>query len=308
MAGGHLVSLRRQLEHQYEIQIIQWHDQKDVARVQTLKHGDLCLKPFQFPAEDVQFIADVQTHLQRSGFLYSPRMFVTRHGHSWLKYNNHRYILTNWIAGQSPSYKRHSQLRKSVRTLAVFHQYAQNLGTVCMPAARDRIHTLEQRFQEADACIAENRSRVRESRAFRALCDEALRHLRTAAAQRAIFAEATTKALVHGDFNYPNLIVDEQGHHQLIDFENTSHYVRMEDLAHIIHRNHPWELDGTKRVMEVYNHVRAISQDDLRLLVALLCEPYPLIRTLRQRRFSDVREMPRATRLEQYARGLDEWV
>jgi CotS family spore coat protein len=298
------VSLQTELEHQYGIEIRQWRDMKDVVCVETQKHGHLCLKPFHFPAEEVQFIADVLQHLERKGFPYSPRMQTTRQGQYWMSYGHRRYILTNWIHGQAPAFEHPTQLRKSVRTLARFHKHAQNMDATCIPIGRNRVPNLEKRFRDAEGRIGLNHDKVKDTKPFQEICREAIRHLKTANAKRAIAAEAACTAFVHGDFNYPNIVVDEHKHHQLIDFENTSHYVRMEDLAHIIHRNHPWQADGGLRLIEVYDQVRPIHGDDLRLLVALLCEPYPLIRMLRQKRPIRSGTLPAAAVIVKYATSL----
>lgn len=112
----------------------------------------------------------------------------------------------------------------------------------------------------------------------KAVC--ALHFLRGNDAQAAIRREIRAKAYVHGDYNYHNIVVDSSGHYNLIDFDKTALQVRMYDLAHIMYRICPWNDDRASRLIEIYDRARPLSRGDIRLLVALLCLPGSLIRSI----------------------------
>jgi Ser/Thr protein kinase RdoA (MazF antagonist) len=122
----------------------------------------------------------------------------------------------------------------------------------------------------------------------------------------AVKHEASVGAFVHGDYNYPNLIFDRERFIHLIDFENTSHQVRMTDLAHILHRNVAWMGDETLRWIEYYDRTRPLSSGDKHLLFALLHVPYPLVRAIRLHKCRQkIRNaMPKAKMIDQYVSSL----
>lgn len=84
----------------------------------------------------------------------------------------------------------------------------------------------------------------------------------------------------------------------------------MEDLAHVLHRNAPWQVHQMSRLIEVYDRVRPLAQDDLHLLVALLLQPYPLIRALRAGRSIHAIQsrLPGTSLVKRYVRQLEQLV
>jgi CotS family spore coat protein len=302
------MSLLSDIEHAYGIQVRKCKKVKDVYRIETKQSGPLCLKQYHVSAEDIQFIAAIQSHLTQSGFLYSPRILLTREQKPSFQKDGAYYMLTNWVDGCAPLFKDENQLKRGVHTLAHFHRYAKRIACPIIPDTRIRVWNLENRFRYARQ-VVETGYNTDTARQFAIieLCEQALEQLANAHVHSAIEHEARVRAFVHGDYNYPNLVVDEHGRNQLIDFDNTSCYVRMEDLAHIIHRNRPWNVDGAFRLIEEYDHVRPIRKGDFHLLITLLYEPYPLVRAIKQkRRHPGIVNptVPRAYILKRYSRQL----
>ncbi len=301
-------SFLTEIEHQYGIRISKYYALRDVYRIETTRKEDLCLKPYRIPAGEVRFITAVLNHLVQNGFLYSPRLFLTYRQSPYFQYGNNFYMLTNWVNGKSPIFQDMRQLRKSVRTLARFHRHAESLNIIEVPDGRLRVWSLKKRFECAKQTIQkdyggdDSRKRIAVE-----MCERALEMLTNESVTKALEREAEAKAFVHGDYNYPNLVVDQHNHHHLIDFDNTSYHARMEDLAHIIHRNYPWRNDGAIRLIDIYNRVRIIEKNDIYLLVALLYEPYPLIRAIQQKKrhphLNDI-VMPSVSTFKQYSNFL----
>jgi Ser/Thr protein kinase RdoA (MazF antagonist) len=92
----------------------------------------------------------------------------------------------------------------------------------------------------------------------------------------------------------------------MIDFENTSMNVRMQDFSHILHRKFPWKGKETLRWIEYYNQQRLLSMEDLHLLHTLLLVPYPVIRALKlQKRVQHVKiVLPTSKQIRNYADDL----
>lgn len=272
----------RDIEKAYGIDILRIRAVKDVYQIHTRRHGLQCLKPYDFCDEDVEFIARVQQHLVDTGFSFGPKTLLTRDNRMFTHANGHRYMITNWVQGQSPSFRFAAQLKESVRQLARFHKHAKHLSVPTIPQRRLKVWHLEDRLKRTRQII-KNMYQGLLSKEFAELCEESLLQVTTSSVRQAVGREFERKAFVHGDYNYSNLVMDTKGRHHIIDFDNTSLNVRMEDLAHVIHRNYPWDVDATLRLIECYDCVRSIGQDDLLLLRALLYEPYPIMRAIGQR-------------------------
>ncbi len=138
-----------------------------------------------------------------------------------------------------------------------------------------------------------------------ALCEEVLYRLQQPKVRAAIQQEQKAAALIHGDYNYPNLVKDRQLKIHLIDFENCSLHVRMKDLSHLLHRNCLWNATKMLRAIDFYQRYRPLSTQDLHLLHTLLISPYHVVRNLRIGGFrSAKRVIPSFVHLNKYRREL----
>jgi CotS family spore coat protein len=277
------MTLKAEVEKEYGIKVLDWKPVKDVFQIRCKPHGVLCLKPYKCVFEEVQFIAAVQEHVYQQGFRYVPKTLRTRDDQLAIQYAHQWYMLTPWVAGKAPVFRDARQLHDAIRTLGVFHTHAQNFPRSSVPPKRYKIdHILEQLVQ--DRKLIQRSYQGTDRMTLLNLCDESIRQFRHPKVSKAIIHEAALGALIHGDYNYPNIVRDVRRHYHLIDFENASMNTRMEDLAHIIHRNAPWQPEKMMRLIDWYDHARPLNSGDLSILAALLYRPYPVVRSLHQQR------------------------
>jgi Ser/Thr protein kinase RdoA (MazF antagonist) len=274
------------IEQEYGIKILKQVKVRDVYKLITQNHGILCLKSYPIPEAEIRFIAQVFTHLVGKNFRYGPKILLTLSQSPWITRNEVHYMLTNWVVGRNPDFNKRTQFKKALRILARYHSVAQGLPDQQIPQARIRYNKLQERITSYRNLLGQNPKTGR----FISNCNEALEHLNRTTVEKAIEQEQAAFAFVHGDFNYPNLILDSSRSIHMIDFENTSLNVRMQDFSHILHRNFPWQGKETLRWIEYYNRKRPLSTEDLHLLFTLLLVPYPIIRSLQhQKRVQQVK-------------------
>jgi Ser/Thr protein kinase RdoA (MazF antagonist) len=259
---------------------------RDVYRLLTTRGRVLCIKSYPIPETEVRFIAQVMIQLAETGFRYSPRIVPTSDQALWTMRKDKAFMITNWVRGRAPNFGDRSEWKKAIRTLAEFHRHAERTAIHDVPPGRNRFAQLPNVIADYRTNLIEYQS-VENMSACVSLCDDAIRY-------------------VHGDYNYPNLIFDRQRFIHLIDFENTSHQVRMSDLAHILHRNVAWMGDETLRWIEYYDRTRPLSSGDRHLLFALLHVPYPLVRAIRLHKCRQkIRNaIPKAKMIDQYVSSL----
>jgi CotS family spore coat protein len=262
------------IEQEYGIKILKQLKVRDVYKLITQNHGILCLKSYNIPEMEIRFIVQVLTHLVASDFRYGPKILSTLSQSPWITRNEVHYMLTNWVVGQNPDFDKRIHFKKALRILAKFHSVAQGLPNQHIPEARIRYNKLWERFTSYRNILGQNSK----MEPFISNCNEALEQLNRTTVVKAIDQEQAAFAFVHGDFNYPNLILDRSRSIHLIDFDNTSLNVRMQDFSHILHRNFPWRGKEILCWIEYYNRKRSLSKEDLHLLHTLLLIPYPVIR------------------------------
>jgi len=289
------------LEEEYGIRIVKQVKVRDVYKIFTRNHGVLCLKSYHISESEMVFITEVFTHLAAHEFVHCPRILLTVAQLPWITRDGIHYMLTNWVIGEHPEFKRREHFKKGIHLLARFHTVAQGLSASHIP---ERI-----RYNSLRALITSYRGKLGEYQRMGrmiALCDEALDQLHHSAVIKAIAHEQAAVAFVHGDYNYPNLVLDTSKSMHMIDFDNTSLNARMQDFSHILHRNLPWRGRETLRYIEYYDHMRSLSKEDLHLLHTLLLVPYPIIRAVRRNKSMKhaQRRLPTTKQIKDYKKEL----
>jgi Ser/Thr protein kinase RdoA (MazF antagonist) len=299
------LSITHDIEEAYPLTIRNSTRIRDVYRLLTAKGRMLCSKSYDIPEPEVHFIARVMMHLAETGFQYGPRIIPTKSQALWAIRKEKPYMITNWVRGRSPKFKERLEWKKAIRTLATFHQHAEGITLDDVPPGRDRIAFLPNMIDHYRVTISEHKG-IGDMSAFISLCDEATYYINQPMSLEATNHEMSVRAFVHGDYNFPNLVIDRKDSIHLIDFENTSLQARMTDLAHILHRNFPWNGEDTVRWIEYYDHIRPISSVDRHLLFALLHVPYPLVRAIRLNKNNKIikSRLPQTRMIDQYVNTL----
>jgi CotS family spore coat protein len=289
------------IEQEYGIKITEWAKIRDVYRVITQDHGILCLKTYATPESEICFITHVIRHLFENGFAYAPKMILTLGGSPWITCNETHYVLSNWVVGEHPDFYNKKHYKKALRLLAKFHSAAQGISCLEVPDKRFKYNNMQDKVKRYRDIL----SAYPKTEHLISCCDEAIDHLNYTEVIQAIEQEQAAAAFVHGDYNYPNLVKDTSRDIHMIDFENTSLNVRMQDFAHILHRNLAWEGQETLRWIEYYDRKRPLSREDLHLLLSLLLVPYPVMRRILNKRLQPDRNvLPTAEQVTNYANEL----
>ncbi|OPH52162.1 hypothetical protein BC351_33030 [Paenibacillus ferrarius] len=299
------MSIIHDIEEAYPIVIRKSKRIRDVYRLKTMEGRDLCSKNYDNSEQEVDFIARVMNHLIEKGFQYGPRITSSKSQMQWMMRNEKPYMITNWVRGRSPDFENLTEWKKAIRTLASFHLHAEGLTLQDIPPGRNRYAFLQNLIEDYRQTLSEYQG-AGELGALITLCNDAIYHLNQPKSIEAMTHEASVHAFAHGDYNYPNLVIDRRGSIHLIDFENTSLQARLTDLSHILHRNCSWNGEEMIRWIEYYDRKRPLSSADRHLLFSLLLVPYPFIRAIRLKK-SDKRikeAIPQTRSIAKYVNGL----
>jgi CotS family spore coat protein len=299
------LSIINDIEEAYPILIRKSTRVRDVYRLKTLEGRVLCSKSYDNPETEMDFIARVMIHLVETGFHYGPQIIPSRSQALWMMRKEKPYMITNWVRGRSPDFKNKTEWKKAIRTLAAFHTHAEGINLQDVPAARDRYAYLQSLIESYHQTLSEYQG-GEEMRGCVSLCNDAIHYFNQPMSVEAMDHEVSVRAFAHGDFNYPNLVIDRFESIHLIDFENTSLQARMTDLSHILHRNFSWNGEEMVRWIDYYDRKRPLSSADRHLLFALLHAPYPLIREIRLKK-SDRRikeAIPQTKTINKYVNEL----
>ncbi|WP_282941150.1 aminoglycoside phosphotransferase family protein [Paenibacillus sp. RC67] len=296
------MSFWRELEARYGIQIVKKYKIRDVYHLKTMSHGHLCLKFYEIPEDELRFISQVFLQLSAAGFEKSPTLLSTLDQAFWIARGSAYGMITNWAVGRQPDLTSRSDFKKTVRTLAKFHRVSIGFPEGEVPEARVRYSKMGEQIAEYKEVLLPYKGLER----LTSICDIVLSDLQQPGIVKGIEKEQSLRTFVHGDYNYPNLVKNSAGKIQMIDFENTSLHIRVQDLAHLLHRNFPWQGETMIRWVEYYDSKRTLSKGEKLLLRLLLLVPYPVVRSLRRNKHLNRLDppLPSAEQFRQYVHDL----
>lgn len=270
------MSMRSLIEEKFGIHIVQRVKVRDVYKL-IARNRSYCLKGYAVSEEEVRFLARIFTFLEQRGFNRGQRLYPTLQQTPYITRGNVHYMLTNWVEGRNPNFKQKADFKKAIRTLAKFHSAAEGFPIAEAPAGRVRYSTKRSDLSEYIAILGKYKSTTH----LVPLCEQVIESFNRPRVIQAMEAEQRAGAFVHGDYNYPNLVKDTERKLHLIDFENSSLNIRMQDLSHILHRNFLWNGKEMLGWIDYYERKRPLSKQDLHLLHALLSAPYHVIRNIK---------------------------
>jgi CotS family spore coat protein len=284
---------------------------RNVFLLRTTDGDQWCVKVVQTSAEHLRHLLQVSEYLQESGFVHCPIVHRDKSDQAYVLWRKKFLFATNWIPGENPRLSQPSDWNKALQTLAVFHQHAVGYPLTRVPTAKLQYNRVLERLETAKQTISHLSHVQQKSERLFDLLEVAEDSIKHPLVQQALEEERLEGSFVHGDYNYPNLVFDEQRQLHLIDFDNTSMQGRMMDLAHLLHRNGAWNGPRMVEAIRTYDRQRTLRKTDKRYLFTLLHVPYPVLRWYRiarrqgKRRSDSGLPLPSRKELRQYAELLN---
>jgi CotS family spore coat protein len=228
-------------------------------------------------------------HLLDSGFSKCCKIIRTYTDLPYVQPTNESggWLLTNWIEGSAPRFSSRTQLSQAVQLLAEFHTHAVGVPFLDSFPEKGRYNSLigqwEERYQNMQTWLQEEYTPALEKAVE--LAALSLEKLRAGTAESLVETESKNRGVVHGDYNYPNLVRTQAGMLYMIDFDNSSHDVRILDLAHIMQRNVFKQIAKAQWMLQEYEKIRPLSGEERGVLASLLAFPYQFWRKAHIRKY-----------------------
>ncbi|OYD09917.1 phosphotransferase [Paludifilum halophilum] len=251
------------------------------SRLLITRRGNWVVKPVRRP-EHLLWWSRVDRELRIRGFQRMP-VFRT---------DGYRWIFTEWVNGQTASYRRKEELVRTAGLLAHFHRAGKGLFTpACREAAFLLSDRLDSRLRDFFKLWKERRDIPGEAGhllrrygfRFYRLGEEAWNRLDQLPWEEWIRWERGCRFLTHRDLASHNVLLDRTGGPWLIDFETADYDGQVGDLWQLLSRGmceHNWDLQVFREVVGTYESIRPLSSLEKRLLTVLLGFPNEFYREL----------------------------
>ncbi|RKD25489.1 spore coat protein, CotS family [Caminicella sporogenes DSM 14501] len=252
--------------------------------------GNFILKKINLTESRILFLHGVKEYLARRGFPYTDRYFLSK-GKPYVKYKDDIYVMIKLINGKKCSYFNDIEIKKASRTLGRFHnaskgytegkefQENSNLGKwpkIFLDRCDDFIYiknliNMKTNKTYIDKLFLENVERIYN------MSMECAKQLQKNKYFEVVENEGKYNFLCHNNYNFNNVIIDNNHICNIINFDYCKFELRCFDLASFIMSNiirFNWDFDRALKILEWYNDVRLISKDELKIMACIFQFPY----------------------------------
>lgn len=278
--------LKQIIENNYRLDIIELEKIKNVYRVKT-KGEDYCLKMIKYDFSHFFFIISAIKHLQENGFNKIPEIIKRNDGEDYIGIENCNAYLTKWINARESNYDNPLDVSKAAIKLAELHNKSEGFRVTDKMRPRDYWYKWFKNFSTRKDEILGFKRRIYEKDEksefdyiFLSVMEGEL-----ARAERAIdnliksdyidkVNEYVKKAgFCHHDYAHHNVLVEENGDINIIDFDYCILDINLHDLASLLIRrmkNGKWDLYNAEFILDSYSKARSIEKRDIPIMAAFM--------------------------------------
>jgi CotS family spore coat protein len=278
-----------EIERQFGIKIENIKPNKGVYYLKTDK-GVRCLKKINYGIQKLLFVYGAKEHLINNGYTNVDKYYLNIDGLPYALVNEDIYTLSSWIDGKECDFQNKEELLVAAKNLALLHLASRGYE----PPENSKLktdlgrwpHLMEKRIKSFDRMrdmgrkksmkTAFDLSYIKEVQFYKDLGKRATAILGDSKYMELCSIAEEEKGFCHHDYTYHNIIIDTNNRVNIIDFDYCKREVRIYDLANFlikVLKRVQWNLEYCKLVIEGYNSVSPIKDEEYRVLFAFLVFP-----------------------------------
>lgn len=278
-----------EIERQFDIKIENIKPSKGVYILKTDK-GMRCLKKINYGTQKLLFVFGAKEHLIKNGFKNVDKYFLSVDGNPYAVVNEDIYTLSEWIEGRECDFRNKDEILKASKNLANLHISSKGYE----PPENSKLktdlgrwsHLMEKRVKSFEKM--REMSRKKGSRAkfdfnyfksvqfYKELGFKAIEVLRDSEYLELCQRAEDEKGFCHHDYTYHNIVIDSQDNYNVIDFDYCKREIRTYDLSAFlikVLKRVDWDFEYAKMVIDAYNEISELVEEEYRVLYAFLLFP-----------------------------------
>lgn len=278
-----------EIERQFNIKIELIRPNKGIYYLKT-NRGERCLKRINFGAQKLLFVCGAKEHLISNGFTKVDRYFLNTDGEPYALVNEDLYTLTEWIQGRECDFHNIDEVEIAAKGLANLHEASKGYDPPENSKLKSDLgrwpHLMEKRIKALDKMRDMARKKSNKSEFdltyiktmdyYKALAARAHNILITSDYDSICAETELNKSFCHHDYTYHNIILNDKNDVHVIDFDYCKREVRTYDIANfmtkVLKRNQ-WNIEFAKRIINAYNSISELKENEYRLIFAFLVFP-----------------------------------
>ncbi len=278
-----------EIERQFDIRIESIKPNKGVYFLKTNK-GMRCLKRISYGVQKLCFVYGAKEHLINNGFPNVDKYSLNLDGEPYALVNEDIYTLSDWIEGRECDFQNDDEIAKAAKALANMHIASKGYD----PPENSKLktdlgrwpHLMEKRVKALDKMrdMARKKGRkgdfdlnyVKSMEFYKELGKRAKIVLTTSTYLELCRITEEEKSFCHHDYTYHNIVIDKDENINIIDFDYCKREVRVYDISNFITKvlkRREWDINCAKLIIDSYNEVSPLTEDEYRVLFAFLLFP-----------------------------------
>lgn len=279
-----------QVLEQYDIDVNSTRKTRGAVLCDT-KQGLMLLKKLDVSKNRIPVLCKLCTHLRDQGFGPIDEIVENRDQNPISEAaDGECYILKRWFVGKECDIKRETETLEAVRNLAKLHVTLRNIELdeeeILFTHVGEDMQSMYQRHNREMKKVRTFIRKKVEKGAFESMylanfdkmyqvAEAAEKRLETSGYQKLLAESRQKRMLVHGDYNYHNLIMLSRGI-ATTNFEHFRQDVQMADLYYFMRKvleKNQWNTVLGNRMLEAYGYIRPISQEEIEYLAISISYP-----------------------------------
>ncbi len=281
-------ALPNDLLSQYEINIKKYSYNRSNYILETT-NGKYILRKLNIPAEQILFMYEAVNHLRENGFLQVSLIYPTKKKLPYAISRGQVYVLQSYADGEEVEFKDSHDVKGIVELLANFHKCGVNFDTQHRSSDDMHIkdvyayfskrlretHNLKKKIVPLSQKTEFEIMFLKDYSTYEKLEKMALDCIDPSSCSRVMKQAKETKSLVHNDYKYHTISRVKDGYY-LSNVDECTYNMQVLDLSSIlvkIMQKNNWDTSLLCTLIQVYEDIRPLSDDEKSVLKALLIFP-----------------------------------
>ena len=248
--------------------------------------GPLLLKEVNFSEKRVPVLYELSRELEKHGYPRTDGILKTKEGNYFcVDENETKYILKKWFQGRECDHQRETEVMEAVRNLALLHRTMEECENIPVYVKE----TKNQEYFRHNREMKKVRSFIRDRsmkgqfelfylKHFEGMyqwAEMATEKLKASGYQALLQRSLEEGKLVHGDYNYHNILMTNAGL-ATTGFEHVYSGIPVTDLYDFLRKimeKNEWNLSLGDKMLNAYSRILPLSDEELEYLA--LCFVYP---------------------------------
>jgi CotS family spore coat protein len=278
-----------EIERQFDIKIESIKPNRGVYYVKTDK-GLRCLKKINYGIQKLLFVYGAKEHLIQNGYSAVDKYVLNIDGLPYALVNEDIYTLSQWIEGRECEFQNREDLKIAAENLGQLHIASRGYEPPENSKLKSDLgrwpHLMEKRIKSLDKMkdMARKKSLktpfdlnyVKTVQFYKDLGKRAMSVLESSQYMDICKRTEEEKSFCHHDYTYHNIIIDKDNKVHVIDFDYCKRETRVYDISNFmikVLKRSNWDIECAKIIIDAYNSVNPLKEEEYRVLFAFLLFP-----------------------------------